>query len=140
MAVHAAPVKTGPMLVLPTWARAIALLTAWLPFAWMVLVVAPRFAPIFARLEPKVGLPTLSRLCMWFARLTADTGGLNLAALVAVVVGLDWLAVRTAQRIGRSGWYWVWFTTLAGLGVVASLVILFALILPVNRMGSLVES
>jgi hypothetical protein len=139
MAVYADPVKTRPRLVLPMWARATALLTAWLPFAWVVLVVAPRFAPIFARLEVRGGLPDLSRFCMWFARLTADTGGLVLAGLGAAVVGLDWLAARRAQQSGRSGWYWVWFTAVAGLGIVASLVILIALIIPVNRMGSLVD-
>jgi len=139
MAVDAGPVETRSKLVLPTWARAIALLTAWLPFAWMVLVFAPPFAPILARVEAKVGLPALSRLCMWFAKLTADTAGLSLVALMAVVIGLDWLVALRAQRTGRSGWYWVWFTTLAGLGIVAGLVIPFALILPVNRLGSLVE-
>lgn len=132
MAVDSLPVTTRPGPALPTWARAAILLTAWVPFTWLVLVSVPRFDPVFARLEGKVGLPDLTRACLWFGRLNAGSFGLPVLGGIAVVLGLDWLAGR---RAGRARGYWIWFVAAAGLGAVATLAVVAGLVLPVFRMG-----
>jgi type II secretory pathway component PulF len=124
---------------LPAVARAVLLCGAWLPFVGLLLLLLPRYDPIFARLEEKGELPALTGWLYALGQLNAATFGLPIVGLFVLLVLAD-LAVARLGRDSRRGRriYWVWFALMLLLAGLACVLFFVGVLAPVFKMGSTV--
>jgi hypothetical protein len=106
----------------------------------LVIIFLPRYDRIFARLEQKQELPTLTLWLHELWRLSAATFGLPALVFLAVLVLSD-LGVVRATRHRKNGilLYWIWFAAVILLASFTCLLCVVALLLPVFRMSSTVS-
>jgi hypothetical protein len=124
----------------PRWARALVYIFAWLPAIVLVVYFAPRFVPIFQKLDEKGELPQLTSPLMAFVRLDTAYFHLPTAFVVIALLAVDEWAVRLLRRRARGSlWSWLWVAAASLAGIVAQFVIVSGLVLPVFKMGSAVR-
>ena len=103
----------------------------------MVLFFVPRFAPIFAKLEEKVELPTLSRWLLWLTRLNEATFGMPMLAFIVLLILADLgMTQATLRRKRGTALNRAWFVAILLSAAFGYLLLIIALLQPVFRMGS----
>jgi hypothetical protein len=128
--------RAGP----PWWARVLVYGFMWLPMLVVVLVFAPRFEPIFKRLEEQGELPQLTRWLMAFDRLDTSFFYLPALLLALAVSVVDEVVVRTLRRRARGNlWSWLWVAAVALAAIPAGFLVVSGLLLPVFKMSSTVR-
>ena len=116
-------------LPLSTYARA-AICVAWLPFLGLVAFVVPKFEDLFSTLRERAELPAVSEWLLWFAWLNKALFFFPCVLVLLVFVVADVGVAGVMRRSHRESLYWVWFAAVIVLGVVAAVLVAFALLLP----------
>jgi hypothetical protein len=130
------PERVGP----GPWVRAIVYGVTWLPVFVNALATVPQFEPVFTKLEEKGELPELTGWLMAFSRMDAVGLHLPVLAVVLALAVIDQAAVSLLRQQTRGSlWSWLWVVAAGLAGVVAQIVIVAALLLPVFKMGSMVQ-
>jgi type II secretory pathway component PulF len=98
-----------------------------------LLVIVPRFEPIFKQLEEKGKLPQMTHWLMAF-------GGLNALLLALALLTVAEVVVRILRRKARGNfWSWLWVAAVALAAMPAILLVIIGLLLPVFVMGEGVQ-
>jgi hypothetical protein len=124
----------------PWWARCVVYGILWLPVLVMMLVFVPRFEPIFMKLEECGELSWPTQWLMTFDRLNAACFYLPALLLAIALLAVDAVVVRHLRRKVRGSlWSWLWVAALALAAIPAMLLVLTGLLLPVFKMGQMVD-
>ncbi|MBI1915798.1 MAG: hypothetical protein HYS12_13845 [Planctomycetes bacterium] len=122
------------------WVRLVLYGFTWLPAFVVIVVHAPRFAPIFAKLQARGELPALTSWFMVFVRFNASCLSLPTLLIVLALLTVDELAVSVLRRQRRGKlWSWLWVTGFALAGIGAQMLVAYALVLPVFEMDSVIR-
>jgi type II secretory pathway component PulF len=109
----------------------------WLPVFVTLLVIVPRFEPIFKKLEEKGELPQMTHWLMAFDRLNAASFYLPALLLALAVLAVDEAVVRILRRKARGNlWSWLWVAAVALAAIPAIHLVVSGVLLPVFKMSS----
>ena len=123
--------RAGP----PWWARGLVYGCTWLPVFVMLLVIVPRFEPIFKTLEEKGELPQMARWLMAFVRLNAASFYLPALLLALAMLAVDEAVVRILRRKAMGIlWSWLWVVAVALAAIPVILLVVNGLLQPVFNM------
>lgn len=110
--------------------RAIVFGIAWLPLASLIVVTVPTFAETFAALGARGELPALTEWLMRTSVVNRQLLFLPMMLAIVLLIVADVAAARTFRR------YWGWLMGMALMGLLATGVALFALLLPLLRLSA----
>jgi type II secretory pathway component PulF len=103
----------------------------------ILLVIVPRFEPIFKRLEEKGELPHMTHWLVAFDRLNAASYYLSAFPLALALLAVDEVVVRILRRKAWGNlWSWLWVAAVALAAMPAILLVVSGLLLPMFKMGS----
>jgi type II secretory pathway component PulF len=103
----------------------------------MLLVIVPRFEPIFKKLEEKGELPQMTHWLMAFVRLNAASFYLPALLFALAVLAIEEAGVRILRRKAMGNlWSWLWVAAVALAAIPVIRLVVIGLLLPVFKMGS----
>jgi type II secretory pathway component PulF len=103
----------------------------------MLLVIVPRFEPIFKTLEEKGELPQMTHWLMAFVRLNVASFYLPALLLALAMLAVDEAVVRILRRKAMGIlWSWLWVVAVGFAAVPVMYLVVSGLLLPVFKMSS----
>lgn len=122
--------------LLPAYARAVIYSVAWLPALALIAFFVPKFDDMFSRLRERAELPAVTEWLLMFAWLDNALYFLPSVVVLVLLISVDIGAAHVLRDSGRKRIYWMWFGSVIVSGIVATVFVMTALLLPVMRMSA----
>jgi len=120
--------------LLPSALPRVAICAAWTPLLVLIAVYVPRFEDLFASLHERGELPAVTA---WLLSLSRLNDALFFLLAFGLLTAVDIALTRWLRRSRRGeSLYWVWFAGVVVVGVLASALVVVALLLPVMKMST----
>jgi hypothetical protein len=105
--------------------RAVSFGVAWLPSLALLLFLVSKFHDLHDRLAEKGELPLITEWMTSYGRANLALFGLPFLILFGLLLFVDASIFRLCVRSGQFSWlYWVWFTSVIVVGLLAVLFVL----------------